>query len=204
MKKAVIENLFPTPIYMTNIDRSFTKQELQFVDNQKNKCSKNSGNINTKDNYILNRKEFKNVKKFLDQCCQDYLEKIISPKNNIELYITQSWLNLCKKDQYHHGHKHPNSILSGVFYLQTVDDDCISFDNTHRVDQIRPSIRDFNDYNSSLYNLPIEKNMLVIFPSSLMHSVPPVKKDQVRVSLAFNTFIKGELGKDEQLAKVII
>ena len=46
--------------------------------------------------------------------------------------------------------------------------------------------------------------MLVIFPSSLMHSVPPVKKDQVRVSLAFNTFIKGELGKDEQLAKVII
>jgi ABC-type transporter lipoprotein component MlaA len=75
VKKAVIENLFPTPIYMSNIDRPFTKQELQFVDNQKNKCSKNLGNINTKDNYILNRKEFKNVKKFLDQCCKDYLRK---------------------------------------------------------------------------------------------------------------------------------
>jgi hypothetical protein len=53
VKKAIIENLFPTPIYMSNIDRPFTKQELQFVDNQKNKCSKNQGNINTKDNYIL-------------------------------------------------------------------------------------------------------------------------------------------------------
>jgi ABC-type transporter lipoprotein component MlaA len=64
MKKPIIENLFPIPIYMSNIDRKFTKQELQFVNEQKKHCSKNEGNINTKDNYILNRKEFKNIKKF--------------------------------------------------------------------------------------------------------------------------------------------
>ena len=64
MKEPTINNLFPTPIYMTNINRGFTKQELQFVDNQKNKCVKNQGNINTKDNYILNRKEFKKLKNF--------------------------------------------------------------------------------------------------------------------------------------------
>ena len=64
MKEPTINNLFPTPIYMTNINRGFTKQELQFVDNQKNKCVKNQGNINTKDNYILNRKEFKTLKNF--------------------------------------------------------------------------------------------------------------------------------------------
>ena len=57
--KSTINNLFPIPIYTTKMDRGFTKQELQFVDNQKNKCSNNKGNINTKDNYILNRKEFK-------------------------------------------------------------------------------------------------------------------------------------------------
>ena len=70
MKNSTIQNLFPTPIYMTNMDRKFTKQELQFVDNQKKHCNKNTGNINTKDNYILNRKEFKNIKKFLDKCCK--------------------------------------------------------------------------------------------------------------------------------------
>jgi len=80
MKIPIIENLFPTPIYMSNIDRTFTKQELQFVTEQKKHCVKNEGNINTKDNYILNRKEFKNIKKFIDKTCQDYLEKIISPK----------------------------------------------------------------------------------------------------------------------------
>ena len=57
MKNVEIQNLFPTPIYMTKIDRGFTKQELQFVKEQKKHCSKNQGNINTKDNYILNRKE---------------------------------------------------------------------------------------------------------------------------------------------------
>ena len=36
VKESVIQNLFPTPIYMNNLDRPFTKQELQFVDNQKN------------------------------------------------------------------------------------------------------------------------------------------------------------------------
>ena len=68
VKEPTIQNLFPTPIYMTNMDRPFTKQELQFVDNQKNNCINNEGNISTKDKYILNRKEFKNIKKLLRNC----------------------------------------------------------------------------------------------------------------------------------------
>jgi len=117
MKEPIISGIFPTPIYMTNMDRPFTKQELQFVKNQKNYCQKNAGNINSKDNYILNNKEFKNIKKFLDQCCKDYLKKIICPKNKIDIYITQSWLNYTEKNQFHHQHSHPNSVVSGVFYF---------------------------------------------------------------------------------------
>ena len=90
VKKAIIENLFPTPIYRSNIDRPFTKQELIFVTKQKKHCVNNTGNINTKDNYILNRKEFKNIKKFLDQCCKDYLKKIISPKLHRRKSISSS------------------------------------------------------------------------------------------------------------------
>ena len=120
--KPTIHGIFPTPIYMTNINRPFTKQELQFVENQKNHCNKNEGNTFTKDNYILNRKEFKNIKKFIDQCCKDYVEKVICPKNNLKLYITQSWLNYTEKNQYHHRHEHPNSIISGVFYFNSNKD----------------------------------------------------------------------------------
>ena len=34
----MINNIFPTPIYTTKIDRKFTKQELKFVNEQKKHC----------------------------------------------------------------------------------------------------------------------------------------------------------------------
>ena len=54
MIQSSVQNLFPTPIYISNLDRKFTKQELQFVNKQKKNCINNQGNIHTKDNYILN------------------------------------------------------------------------------------------------------------------------------------------------------
>ena len=114
MKKPVINNIFPIPIYTTSIERGFTKQELQFVNEQKKHYMSNTGNINTKDNYILNRKEFKNIKKFLDKCCKDYLDTIICPKNNVELYITQSLSNMGIqwKDDLHMDMSGPAWIVS--------------------------------------------------------------------------------------------
>ena len=205
MKKAIIENLFPIPIYMSNIDRTFTKQELQFVDNQKNKCNKNTGNINTKDNYILNRKEFKNIKKFLDQCCKDYLEKIISPKNNIELYITQSWLNYTEENQYHHKHEHSNSVVSGVLYFDCdKENDKIKFTNSKGYQQIKPEVKDFNIWNSETWWFALETGQLVMFPSSTIHQVDTKQGNNTRISLAFNTFYKGTIGSNSNLTELIL
>ena len=93
MKNVKIQGLFPVPIYMSEINRNFTKQELKFVDDQKHYCNDNVGNTNTKDSYILNREELVDIKKFLNDSCEDYLQKIICPKDKIKLCITQSWLN---------------------------------------------------------------------------------------------------------------
>ena len=80
MNDPVIYSIFPTPIYTTKMNRGFTKQELNFVKEQKKHCKNNTGNFSTKDNYILNRKEFKNIKKFLDKCCKDYFVSYIRVK----------------------------------------------------------------------------------------------------------------------------
>ena len=205
MKKAIIENLFPTPIYMSNIDRGFTKQELQFVKEQKKHCNKNTGNINTKDNYILNRKEFKNIKKFLDKHCKDYLETIISPKNNIELYVTQSWLNYTEKNQYHHQHSHPNSVVSGVLYFDCdKEKDQIKFTNPVGYQQIKPEVKNFNIWNSETWWFALETGQLVMFPSSTIHQVDTKKGNNTRVSLAFNTFYKGTIGSNNNLTELIL
>ena len=207
MKKPVIQNLFPTPIYMTNMDRPFTKQELKFVEDQKNHCNKNTGNINTKDTYILNKKQFKNIKKFLNQCCKDYLKRVICPKNNIELYITQSWLNYTEENQFHHKHEHPNSVVSGVLYFDSdKDKDMIKFFDNTKYKQISPEIDDkeYNIWNSSSWWFPVETGQLVMFPSSTTHQVDVKKGNNTRISLAFNTFYKGAIGSNNNLTELIL
>ena len=207
MTEPIIHSIFPTPIYTTKIDREFTKQELQFVKKQKKHCYSSGGNINTNDTYILNRKEFKNIKKFLDKHCKDYLETIICPKNNIELYITQSWLNYTEKDQYHHKHAHPNSVVSGVLYFDSdVKNDKILFSHSKGYQQISPEIDDtkFNIWNSETWFFPVETGNLFMFPSSTTHQVETKQGDNTRISLAFNTFYKGTLGSDKNLTELIL
>ena len=205
MRESTINSLFPIPVYMTSMERPFTKQELKFVNEQKNYCYKNEGNFNTKDNYILNRKEFKNIKKFLNQCCKDYLDKIICPKNNIDLYITQSCLNYTKENQYHHKHEHPNSVISGVLYFDSdKKNDTIKFFSDIKYLQIKPEVDKYNIWNSSSWWFPVETGKLVMFPSSTTHQVDLKKGSNTRVSLAFNTFYKGTIGSSCDLTELIL
>ena len=206
MREPIINHIFPTPVYITEIDREFTKQELNFVKEQKKHCSKNAGNINTKDNYILNRKEFKNIKKFLNKHCKNYLDTVICPKNNLELYITQSWLNYTEADQYHHKHNHPNSIVSGVLYFDSdIKNDKILFSKSTE-QQIKPIIDNtkFNLSNSETWFFPVETGRLIMFPSSTIHSVEIKKGKNTRISLAFNTFYKGTIGSSVGLSELIL
>ena len=203
----MINNIFPTPIYTTKIDRKFTKQELKFVNEQKKHCMSNTGNINTKDNYVLNRKEFKNIKKFLDKHCKNYLNTIVCPKNNINLYITQSWLNYTEANQYHHKHAHPNSIISGVFYFDSdIKNDKILFSSSKGYEQIKPTIDEtkYNIWNSETWFFPVETGNLFMFPSSTNHQVETKQGTNTRISLAFNTFYKGTVGSNKALTELIL
>ena len=205
--KPIIHSIFPIPIYTTKMNRGFTKQELQFVKEQKKHCIKNQGNINTKDNYILNRKQFKNIKKFLDKCCKDYLDTIICPKNNVELYITQSWSNYTEANQYHHRHEHPNSVVSGVLYFDSdIKNDKILFTSSKGYQQIKPEIDNtkWNLWNSGTWFFSVETGNLFMFPSSTTHQVETKKGTNTRISLAFNTFYKGTVGSNSELTELTL
>lgn len=205
--KHSIESIFPTPIYISNIDRPYTKQELEFVDQQKKICVANEGNTTTQNNYILKTKELKNINKFLEQHCQNYLQQVICPKNNVELYITQSWLNYTHKDQYHHKHEHPNSIISGVLYFNSdIQNDKILFTSNKGYEQIAPITDDkkYNFWNSKTWFFPVQTGQLYLFPSSTTHQVETKQGNNTRISLAFNTFYKGTIGSNSDLTELIL
>lgn len=156
------------------------------------KYRKNGNNWASVDSYILNRPEFKELKNKI----QNELNNIIEghyDKNlkDLQIYITQSWLNVNDDEDSHHSHNHPNSILSGVVYLNTSDNDNITFMNTN--------------YNTRLITLlppleikyPVEKGDILIFDSQLRHKVDQSKRKDKRISLAFNTFFKGCIGETQ-------
>ena len=101
----------------------------------------------------------------------------------------------------HHEHKHPNSFISGVFYI-SADASCdqISFINPFLLD------RDFvigkgqsNCFNSEEWHYPVKTGELVLFPSYQHHFVKPLIGDKNRISLAFNVIPTGTIGQAADL-----
>jgi uncharacterized protein (TIGR02466 family) len=204
MKEAKINGIFPTPVYLSELDRALTSLELKFVENNKKNINKNEGNITSVNNYILNEKPFANIKKELDLRVQDYFDKVISPANNITPYITQSWLNYTEPNQYHHKHAHPNSLVSGVFYINCHKElDKIKFFNeTYKT--IKTETKDWNLYNSESWWFPVKTGDIIMFPSSLTHMVETKEGTNTRISLAFNVFIKGTIGVNSLLTELTL
>ena len=118
-------------------------------------------------------------------------------KKDIEIYITQSWINFNQKNTSHHRHKHINSIISSVIFIK--GETCpITFYNSER--NLFGNLLSFEDFtvpnenNTSQVYFNNKNGRLFLFPSTLMHSVARNKSDVERISLSFNTFIKGQLG----------
>lgn len=204
MKEPLIQNLFPTPVYISMLNRKLNKKELSFIDKIKSDTYKNEGNTTSNNNYILKEKEFSKLKLDLDLIVQDYFNRIVSPKNNIEPYITQSWLNYTNKNEYHHMHAHPNSLISGVFYINSNDKfDKIKFFK-QQYEMIQLEAKEWNIWNSKSWWFPVKTGDIMLFPSSLTHMVENKQGDNTRISLAFNVFIKGTIGNNKDLTELIL
>jgi uncharacterized protein (TIGR02466 family) len=202
--EANINGIFPTPIYISTLNRELTSDELLFIDNTKLDLYKNEGNNTSNDNYILNHKAFKDLKADLHLRVQDYFQKVISPTDAVTPYITQSWLNYTETNQFHHKHAHPNSLVSGVFYINCDEqfDKIKFFKEDYKT--IKPEIKYWNIWNSESWWFSVKTGDIILFPSSLTHMVETKEGTNTRISLAFNIFVKGKIGVNKQLTELIL
>ena len=204
MINSQINSIFPTPIYETSLNREFSQSEMLFINETKNKTKRNFGNIISEDNYILENIELKSIKEYLDLVLQDYFNKIICCSEKTVPYITQSWINYTEEDQFHHRHDHPQSLVSGVLYINANKDfDKIKFFKTN-YEFFRPEIKEFNLFNSSSWWFAVKTGDIILFPSSLTHMVETKQGTNTRTSLAFNVFVKGTIGENTNLTELIL
>jgi uncharacterized protein (TIGR02466 family) len=195
--------LFPTAALLANLNRNVTNQEMELIENLERRP--NTSNSTSKNSYVLNLPELQNIKNFFDDALNFYVKETLRLRvQDLSLYITQSWVNFTEKYESHQLHNHPNSFLSGVFYIQ-VDpiNDSITF-NKELNFLFSVPFTEPNMFNSNAWDYKPKNGDLLIFPSNLLHEVPIKKTDGTRISISFNTFIKGSIGSEFNLTEVQI
>jgi len=194
-----MHNLFPTPVGMIDLDRSLSKKELSFILKQDKRP--NMGNKTSINYTLLKSAPLTSLRSWLEDQVQEFFKITVNPKQDVSLKITQSWANYSEPGQFHHKHEHPNSFISGIFYVQTNLSDKVYFFND-KYQQIKFTPENWNIWNSESWWYEAVVGRLILFPSSLTHMVPSVEGDQTRISISFNTFPVGIIGEEIDLTEL--
>jgi uncharacterized protein (TIGR02466 family) len=201
-------DLFPTPLYVTTYDKD-TTELVKYFDNCEMNEPHGGYGIISKDSYIIDNPVCKDLSDFVMHHFKEFATNIMKYDYK-ELQFAQSWLTYKLPGQFHKAHTHPNTLLAGVFYYDVQPDDaaiCFSKDvKTYHRSYLEPSLQqDYQNYPYSqeeIYFKP-QQNNFIIFPSYVMHGVPPNNTPRVRKALGVNALTKGTLGDRETISEII-
>ena len=200
MKEELLQ-LFPTSLLIVPYKEPID-EELAYLKTISYREQQQNGNFRSDDSYLLYKEELKNIKNFLSESVDKFTKNVLNSKQR--LVITQCWANRNPKGSKHHEHVHPNSIISGVMYFQINEKSPpIQFAKTNQ-DAIKLDPEKYNHVNSESFLLPCKPGELILFPSSLRHSVPINQGDEDRISMSFNTFSIDALGSEQALTHLDI
>jgi len=143
---------------------------------------------------LLDDSIFENVKTEIEKLTKEYID--IQGHVVEEVKVASSWGNTLRKDEPIHVHCHPNSYVSGVFYLTegsplhfhnpVVIEDLFTFSPLQKWD---PN----NQHTWQTIYLEPKPGWIFLFPSKLKHHVE-FNENDYRYSIAFNTLPIGTIG----------
>jgi len=108
--------------------------------------------------------------------------------HKFSLNITTCWAIINGKFATNSVHNHPNSILSGVYYLKT-SENCgnIYFNDPRPASQmIVPPVTEFNPWTYPKVSYTAREGTMILFPSWLLHGVDMNMSEEPRVCISFN------------------
>jgi uncharacterized protein (TIGR02466 family) len=146
-------------------------------------------------------KECQDLKNFIEQCLEEVRVDIRA--HTIEkIAVSQLWANKSVKDEWHWGHTHNWSFLTGIIYIKGVTGNTWFSRQSDYDKLISYSIRQSEEGENLLIHKQAPKlGSMFIFPSNLFHSVDEVKESE-RITISFNSFPTGTLGNWENLGGV--
>lgn len=116
-----------------------------------------------------------------------------------DVEISLCWANKSILGQSHHKHQHPNSHISGVFYLSTAGGGNIVF-HKDVYQPIQPIVEKETLWNSNIFQVKPQAGLLLVFSSDTTHSTLVNISHETRYSISFNAIIRGQVGAIENAA----
>lgn len=197
-------SLFPVAVGSFDLPRPITAIENSYIEGLETRPNQTGNSIST-NTYILLNESLYDLRDFFTNSIEEYVNSIYNPLTPLNIRITQSWANYTSPGQYHHKHQHFNSFISGVFYFKTNNATDVIHFYSDRYQQLDILPKEYNMYNSGRWRLPAIQGRLMLFPSHLTHTVPPISQDSdTRISISFNTFISGQIGENNKLTELFL
>lgn len=197
---AHVQELFPTLIYMDicNLD---IESDVEYIVNseiaQVSDDVKDNYGHRSKSAYILNDNRALTLRNWIVEKLDDYALNVLGYKIS-GMGITQSWLSIKDTGHKHIAHKHPNSLISGVFYFEDSSTPILFTDDYKEYFKVN---RDPQKAPHNIYNVMPRKYGLILFPSHLEHEVI-VNEDSNRYSMSLNSLPLGKMGSDPDLTEI--
>ena len=161
---------------------------------------------NSLDTYIFSNKECEKISSYILKLVKDFGDMLGYQYEDYK--FTQSWLTWKYPGQSHMKHIHANSLISGVFYYDRVEENIpsIMFVNDEFFNlNLKPSHKPNKNYSFSRHveEVKVKPGMLLLFPSYLSHCVPTNNTNYIRKSLSFNVVPKKSLGEEKELTEFL-
>lgn len=188
--------LFSTPLFIGNIDID-SEVVLDYISSLKylKGCGFGQGSENEK---VLELEELSFLKNEVDKAFEIYLHEILmyEKNSNFKFLHETSWVNLHYENEYSPIHRHQNSMYSFVFYVDVEENsgDIIfsqGNNSTFCYNAFEIPVSSYNVYNAKEWVIKPKNNMIIIFPSHLLHCVTPNKSKKFRYSISGNYFFRG-------------
>ena len=156
-------------------------------------------------NNILLHSEFQEVKAWIQECAEDFLDNALEMEYE-EFFFTESWLNISGKGGYQKVHNHSNSIISGTLYLKS-EEKHPPLEFKKQKMEFEPFIsltehyKKGNPNTASTLGFPCTQDTMLVFNSHLYHGHDANKLESERVGLSWNGLVNF-VEKDKDLYRI--
>lgn len=195
MKKNIAE-VFPTTVVGYG-NQNYLKHNSKLLDLfETEKFTDINSNIShpkqTVDSHLEKREEYSEIYSWFRECLEDYRTSFTLDTE--ELKIVLSWANWSNQDTEHRSHVHPNSWISGIYYV-TDSPSCTYFENPVMQRRTGIVVQSGSILDANIWKCPATTGELILFPSWMEHFTEPAEDQKKRITISFNVMPSGRTSK---------